>query len=47
MPIDVLWPLTQRWYGDRIDPDYEPSPVEALQAILTDVGLTAPFWQLR
>ena len=41
-----MWPLTLAWYGDRLDPDYRPAPVEQLQRLLAVVGLSSPFWQL-
>jgi hypothetical protein len=44
--LSTLWPLTQAWYGDRLDPDYQPKSVEQLQALLTSAGLTTEFWQL-
>jgi hypothetical protein len=42
-----MWALSQRWYGDRLDEAFTPKSVETLQQILTDVGLTTEFWQLR
>ena len=42
----MLWPLTTRWYGTRLDPDWRPIPADELQQMLTDAGLTGPFWQL-
>jgi hypothetical protein len=39
--------MTQRWYGDRLDPAYQPRPVEELQSLLVDAGLNGPFWSLR
>jgi hypothetical protein len=42
-----MWELSKGWYGDRLEPDYRPKPVEELQAVLSGVGLTSPFWQLR
>ena len=41
-----MWPLSQAWYGDRLDPDFAPKPVAELQAILTQADLTSQFWQL-
>ena len=46
-PILTMWQLTLGWYGDRLAPDWEPHPIEYLQGLLDDVGLTGPFWQLR
>ncbi len=41
-----MWSLSQAWYGDRLDPDFSPRPPAAAQQLLTDAGLTDPFWQL-
>lgn len=41
-----MWPLTQRWYGDRLDPGYRPATVDHLQALLRDAGATGAFWSL-
>jgi hypothetical protein len=46
VPIDTLRALAARWYGDRLDPGWRPRSVEASQAILDEVGLTGPFWNL-
>ncbi|SDG16470.1 Alkylmercury lyase [Sinosporangium album] len=42
----TLWNLAQPWYGDRLDTGYRPRPTADLQHLLTDSGLTGPFWQL-
>jgi hypothetical protein len=42
-----MWPLSQRWYGDRLDPTFAGRLVRDAQRMLTDVGLTAEFWQLE
>jgi hypothetical protein len=42
-----MWPLSQRWYGDRLDPTFAGRSVADAQRMLTDVGLTAEFWQLQ
>ena len=41
-----LHELAVRWYGDRLDADWQPRTVEQSQAILDAVGLTGPFWRL-
>ncbi len=39
-----IWDLSQRWYHNRLSPDYHGrSPAEAA-AIFRAVGLTAGFW---
>ena len=46
MPIHTIAELSRAWYGDRLDPAFEPPPPEQRQVMLTEVGLTGPFWQL-
>lgn len=46
MPLDVMWPLTQRWYGDRLDADVRPRSPAEHQQLLGDAGLTGDFWRL-
>jgi hypothetical protein len=41
-----MWALAQRWYGDRLEPDWRPRTPAASQAILDEVGLRDPFWRL-
>jgi hypothetical protein len=47
MPLAQVWRLARLWYGDRLDPDWQPRTAEEAQAILTRVGLTGEFWQLQ
>ena len=44
--LETLWRLALPWYGDRLDPAWEPHSRERNQALLEDVGLTGPFWAL-
>jgi hypothetical protein len=46
VPVDVLIAMAADWYGDRLDPDWEPRAIGASQAILDRHGLTGPFWSL-
>jgi hypothetical protein len=46
MPVEQLSDLAQRWYGDRLDPDWRPRTREESQVILHDAGLTGEFWRL-
>ncbi len=41
-----LWTLAQRWYGDRLEPDWTPHTRERMQADLAAAGLTGAFWEL-
>jgi len=34
------------WWGDRIDPNWQPRTQAQNQAILNDLGLTDAFWNL-
>jgi len=46
--VDVLrlWTLAGKWYGDRLDRNWRRKTVAKRQAILTEVGLVGPFWDL-
>jgi hypothetical protein len=44
--LDRLYNLALPWYGDRLDPDWEPQTQEHRQRLLEEAGLTGPFWQL-
>ena len=41
-----MWPLSQDWYGDRLDASYQPRTLDAAQQLLARAGLTGEFWQL-
>lgn len=45
-PLTVMWPLSQEWYGDRLDPAYLPKTGEQLQRFLSRAGLISDFWRL-
>lgn len=42
----AVWRLAGGWYGDRLDPDFQPHSREHNQALLDECGLTGPFWRL-
>jgi hypothetical protein len=44
--LQTLWKLAQPWYGDRLDPEWQPHSREHNQALLDSCGLTGPFWRL-
>jgi hypothetical protein len=46
LTVDTLRALAERWYGDRLDPDWRPRSVAESQGILSAVGLTGEFWRL-
>jgi hypothetical protein len=43
--IQQLWDLSQRWYRDRLSPEYHGRTIEQVQAIFKEVGLTSSFWE--
>ena len=46
IPVTTLAELARRWWDDRLDPDWQPHTRDFNQAILDDLGLSGPFWQL-
>ena len=46
IPITKLAELAAAWWGDRLAPDWRPRTREQNQAILDQIGLGDPFWQL-
>jgi hypothetical protein len=44
--IPQLWGLSQRWYQDRMSPDYHGRLLEQVQEIFKEAGLTSEFWQI-
>jgi hypothetical protein len=44
--LEQLYTLALPWYGDRLDPDWQPQTREHRQRLLDQCGLTGPFWQL-
>jgi hypothetical protein len=46
IPVDKLVALAYAWWGDRLDPDWQPHTRAQNQAILDQLQLTDPFWRL-
>ena len=44
--VTKLCDLAYVWWGDRIDPDWQPHTRDQNQAILNGLGLTDAFWSL-
>ncbi len=44
--VTTLSELAHQWWGDRLDPDWEPRTRAQNQAILDGLGLTGESWQL-
>jgi len=48
LSLEQGWGLAQGWYGpDRREPAWRRKNVEETEALLLELGLTAPFWNLR
>ena len=43
--VPQMWQLSQRWYRDRMSPEYHGRSPEQVQAIFSEFGLTSGFWQ--
>jgi hypothetical protein len=44
--VTKLSELAHAWWGDRVARDWRPHTREQNAAILEQLGLTGPFWQL-
>ena len=46
LTIPQLWELSQRWYHNRMSPDYHGRNMEQVQEIFRGLGLISEFWQV-
>ena len=46
LTVSTLSALAYAWWGDRVDPDWQPHTRAQNQAILTGLGLVGEFWTL-
>jgi hypothetical protein len=46
LSIPALWDLSQRWYHNRLSPDYHGRSPEQVQEIFREAGLTSEFWRI-
>lgn len=44
--VTKLCDLAHAWWGDRVDPSWQPHTREYNQSILDSLGLTDSFWSL-
>jgi len=44
--VVILSALAHSWWGDRLDPNWQPHSREQNQSILHGLGLVGPFWEL-
>jgi hypothetical protein len=47
LSIPQIWDLSQRWYRDRMSPEYHGRTLEQVRDIFKAAGLTSEFWQIR
>lgn len=47
MTPEQCWQLAHGWYKDKVRPDWKRHSLEDTEALLTAIGLTGPFWNLR
>jgi hypothetical protein len=47
LTIDQAWKLAVAWYGNKMDPNWRRATLDETEALLTNLGLTGPFWNLR
>jgi len=45
-PIQKIWELSKRWYGNHLNPDWQKWTVAEAKQIFTEFGLTHPIWAL-
>ncbi|HEX5839621.1 MAG TPA: hypothetical protein VFY26_17430 [Anaerolineales bacterium] len=44
--IPQLWDLSQRWYQNRMSPDFHGRTLGQVQEIFHEFELTSEFWQI-
>jgi len=48
LSLEQAWRLALAWYGfDRREPAWRRMNVDEVEALFAELGLTAPFWNLR
>ena len=47
LSIAQMWELSQRWYYNRMSPEYHGRTVKQVQKIFKEAGLTSEFWQVE
>ena len=45
LSVPQVWKLSQRWYHNRLAPEYHGRTIEQVQEIFQEVGLTSTFWK--
>ena len=47
LTIDQAWQLANAWYANKMETNWRRATMEETEALLTRLGLTGPFWNLR
>jgi len=47
LTTEQAWKLAVAWYADKMDPNWRRATLDETEALLTNLGLTGPFWSLR
>jgi hypothetical protein len=47
LSIDQAWQLAKSWYGGKMEENWRRLTVDEAEALLTSLGLTGEFWNLR
>ncbi len=45
LSVNQLWQLAQKWYHNRLNPNYHGRSMPEIQQIFKEVGLDSEFWQ--
>ena len=46
LSLPTLWDLSQRWYHNRLSPEYHGRTAEQVREIFQETGLTSEFWKV-
>ena len=46
LSLPRIWELSQRWYHNRMSPEYHGRTAEEVREIFKESGLTSDFWQV-
>lgn len=44
--VNQCWTLAQRWFADRLSPDWRRRTIDEAHEIFGAAGLTGAFWRL-
>lgn len=47
LTIEQAWRLADAWYRNKMDAAWRRATVDETEALLANLGLTGPFWNLR